>query len=115
LIGWGGIHWKSGAQAGAKGIQPGCSLTDLYLWAEQALLSNDLSEFESRLGKFLPTITEWIATVEELVAAEKYVLAARGIIESDYCRAPTVEVSQKVKEQAKVLIDLADNLSALSI
>ncbi|MGI9170834.1 MAG: dihydrodipicolinate synthase family protein, partial [Candidatus Nanopelagicus sp.] len=115
LIGWGGIHWNSGAKAGAKGIQPGCSLTDLYLWAEQALVSNELAEFESRLSKFLPTITEWISTVEELVAAEKYVLATRGVIDSEYCRAPTVTLSQKVKDQAKVLIDLADNLSAMSI
>ena len=41
LIGWGGIHWVSGAAAGAKGIQPGCSLTDLYLWAEQSFLDQN--------------------------------------------------------------------------
>ena len=115
LIGWGGIHWFSGAKAGAKGIQPGCSLTDLYLWAEKSLLTEDYSEFQNRLSKFLPTISEWIVTVEDLVAAEKYVLASRGIIESDYCRAPTVKISQKTMDQAKVLIDLADDLSKVRI
>jgi 4-hydroxy-tetrahydrodipicolinate synthase len=109
LIGWGGIHWATGAAAGAKGIQPGCSLSDLYLWAEQALLDQNLVEFEQRLGKFLPVISEWINTVEELVAAEKFVLAQRGIIESDYCRAPTVVLTEKMKTQALSLIELAQS------
>jgi 4-hydroxy-tetrahydrodipicolinate synthase len=108
LIGWGGIHWLSGTKAGAKGIQPGCSLTDLYLWAEKALIEQNYSEFEKRLSKFIPTIAEWIVTVEDLVAIEKYVLAKRGIIESDYCRAPTVEITSKKIDQAKLLIELAN-------
>lgn len=115
LIGWGGIHWASGAAAGAKGIQPGCSLTDLYLWAEQALLDNNLVEFEQRLESFLPIISEWISSVEELVAAEKFVLAQRGVIESDYCRAPTVVLTEKMKSQALKLIDLTDSTSTVWI
>lgn len=109
LIGWGGIHWATGTAAGARGIQPGCSLSDLYLWAEQALLEQDLVEFEERLGKFLPVISEWINTIEELVAAEKFVLAQRGIIHNDYCRAPTVVLTDKVKTQALSLIELAQS------
>lgn len=115
LIGWGGIHWAAGARAGARGIQPGCSLTDLYLWAEESLLSGDQGEFENRLSKFLPIIAEWINTVEELVAAEKYVLAKRELIESPYCRAPTVDLSEKVKAQAEQLIDLAESISKARI
>jgi len=113
LIGWGGIHWVSGTAAGAKGIQPGCSLTDLYLWAEQSLLDQNLPEFDQRLEKFLPVISEWINTVEELVAAEKFVLAKRGIIESDYCRAPTVVLTEKIKAQAFSLIELAQSTSTV--
>lgn len=113
LIGWGGIHWANGAAAGAKGIQPGCSLTDLYLWAEQSLLEKNLPEFENRLGKFLPVISEWINTIEELVAAEKFVLAQRSIIESDYCRAPTVVLTEKMKAQAFSLIELAQSTSTV--
>jgi len=113
LIGWGGIHWVSGTAAGAKGIQPGCSLTDLYLWAEQSLLDQNLPEFDQRLEKFLPVISEWINTVEELVAAEKFVLAKRGIIESDYCRAPTVDLTEKIKAQAFSLIELAQSTSTV--
>lgn len=111
LIGWGGIHWANGVAAGAKGIQPGCSLSDLYLWAERALLNQNLVEFKDRLEKFLPIIAEWINTVEELVAAEKFVLAKRGIIENDYCRAPTVVLTEKMKTQALSLIELAESTS----
>ena len=113
LIGWGGIHWATGAEAGAKGIQPGCSLTDLYLWAEQSLLEQNPVEFEQRLGRFIPIISEWINTIEELVAAEKFVLAQRGIIESDYCRAPTVVLTQKMRAQALSLIELAQSISTV--
>jgi 4-hydroxy-tetrahydrodipicolinate synthase len=91
LIGWGGIHWATGTAA------------------EQALLEQDLVEFEERLGKFLPVISEWINTIEELVAAEKFVLAQRGIIHNDYCRAPTVVLTDKVKTQALSLIELAQS------
>lgn len=114
LIGWGGIHWASGSRAGAVGIQPGCGLTDLYLWAQDALDSGEIAEFEHRLDQFIPTISEWISTVEGLIAAEKYVLAARGVITTDYCRAPTIQLSSKMKSQADQLIKLAQTLSETS-
>jgi 4-hydroxy-tetrahydrodipicolinate synthase len=104
LIGWGGIFWEEGAAAGAQGIQPGCGLTDLYLWAEKALLSGDLKEFSERLQKFLPLITTWINDLELLIAAEKRILKQRGIIATDYCRSPTSVIAvQNEKEIAEAL------------
>ncbi len=92
LVGWGGIRWLEGSHAGAVGVQPGCSMTDAYLWAEDALNRNDDKEFTDRLNKFIPWITHWITNLEQLIAIEKEILFRRGIIANSYCRRPTVNI-----------------------
>lgn len=89
LIGWGGIFWAEGVQAGAVGVQPGCALTDAYVWAQGALDVGDFTEFERRLNTFIPWIGRWISNVEQLIAVEKSILQRRGIITTAYCRRPT--------------------------
>jgi len=89
LIGWGGIFWSQGVQAGALGVQPGCALTDAYVWAQLALDVGDFAEFEKRLNTFIPWIARWITNVEQLIAVEKSILQRRGIISTAYCRHPT--------------------------
>ena len=89
LIGWGGIFWKEGVQAGALGVQPGCALTDAYIWAQSALDVGDYVEFERRVVTFIPWVARWISNVEQLVAIEKSILQRRGIIATSYCRRPT--------------------------
>jgi 2-keto-3-deoxy-L-arabinonate dehydratase len=89
LIGWGGIFWSQGVQAGALGVQPGCALTDAYVWAQHALDVGDFTEFEMRLNTFIPWIARWITNVEQLIAVEKSILQRRGIISTAYCRHPT--------------------------
>ncbi|HUW87456.1 MAG TPA: dihydrodipicolinate synthase family protein [Candidatus Paceibacterota bacterium] len=89
LIGWGGIFWAQGVQAGALGVQPGCALTDAYIWAEDALDAGDFTEFERRLNTFIPWIARWISNLEQLIAVEKSILQRRGIIATAYCRRPT--------------------------
>ena len=65
---------QGGVEAGADGLQPGCAVTDLYLWAERALVSGDPIEFEKRLMHFIPTIGKWIENLELLIACEKDIL-----------------------------------------
>ncbi len=89
LIGWGGIFWNEGVQAGALGVQPGCALTDAYMWAQHALDVGDLVEFKKRLDTFIPWIARWISNLEQLIAIEKSILQRRGIIATAYCRRPT--------------------------
>lgn len=104
LIGWGGIFWREGYEAGAQGIQPGCGITDLYHWAERALLKGDISEFEKRLDRFIPSVTYLIENLDRLIQAEKHILFRRGIIATDYCRNPTIELDTKsLNEIEKVL------------
>jgi glyoxylate carboligase len=69
LIGWGGIFWEVGIVAGASGIQPGCGLTDLYLWANKALLDGDLSEFGFRLNassNLITVVTQLVQSLRQL-------------------------------------------------
>ena len=89
LIGWGGIFWAEGVQAGALGVQPGCALTDAYIWAQRALDTGDFMEFEKRVNRFIPWISLWITNLEQLIAIEKSILQRRGIIATGYCRRPT--------------------------
>lgn len=89
LIGWGGIFWSEGVQAGALGVQPGCALTDAYIWAQRALDVGDFVEFEKRLDTFIPWVERWISNLEQLIAVEKSILQRRGIIATAYCRRPT--------------------------
>ncbi len=111
LIGWGGIFWKDGVAAGADGLQPGCGLTDLYLWAEQALNSGDLQEFDRRLDCFIPTIAKWIANLETLIAAEKEVLFQRGIIKTSYCRNPTIRLTSVEQAEVTEMVKLVNEVS----
>ncbi len=106
LIGWGGIFWDSGDAAGAKGIQPGCGVSDLYKWTEAALVSGDRTEFVRRLNTFIPWVASWIDNLEFLIAVEKHILFRRGIIKSDYCRHPTMAISEKAKGEIEECLAL---------
>ena len=112
LVGWGGTSWAEGIAAGASGVQPGCSLADLYLWAQAALDESDNAEFVERLSNFIPWVREWIETVETLIAVEKHVLVERGLIASPYCRMPTVTVTTQHKQQVADAISLAKSVAA---
>ena len=112
LIGWGGIFWDSGDAAGAKGIQPGCGVSDLYKWTEAALVSGDRAEFLRRLNTFIPWIASWIDNLEFLIAVEKHILFRRGIIKSDYCRHPTMAITEKAKAEIEECLELIKKVEA---
>jgi len=112
LIGWGGIFWDSGDAAGAKGIQPGCGVSDLYKWTEAALVSGDRAEFLRRLNTFIPWVASWIDNLELLIAVEKHILFRRGIIKSDYCRHPTMAITEKAKGEIEECLALIAKVEA---
>lgn len=111
LVGWGGVNWVGGLNAGATGVQPGCSLTDLYLWAQAALDRGDKTEFARRVGRFITWVREWMGTVENLIAVEKHVLAQRGIIATPYCRMPTVSVTSRARDSVRRAIELSQSIA----
>jgi dihydrodipicolinate synthase/N-acetylneuraminate lyase len=112
LIGWGGIFWKDGIEAGTDGLQPGCGVTDLYLWAQESLSAGDQNEFERRINQFIPTIAKWIGNLELLIAAEKDILFQRGIIETNYCRNPTVKIDAQSAEEIKEMLALVNAVAS---
>lgn len=114
LIGWGGIFWKEGVEAGTDGLQPGCGVTDLYLWAQEVLTAGDHQEFENRLNRFIPTIAKWIGNLELLIAAEKDILFQRGIIQTNYCRNPTVNINQETALEIKTILELVGEVSSIA-
>ena len=114
LIGWGGIYWKEGVAAGADGLQPGCGLTDLYLWAERALLSGEQAEFEKRLARFIPTIAKWLENLELLIACEKDILFQRGIIQTNYCRSPTMVIGNVQAAEISTMLDLVREVAKIA-
>lgn len=112
LVGWGGVRWVDGVNAGATGVQPGCSLTDLYLWAQSALDNGDRDEFAKRVARFISLVEEWIGgTLENLIAIEKQVLVQRGIIASAYCRMPTVVVTDEALAEVGRAIELTESIT----
>lgn len=111
LIGWGGICWSEGVDAGADGLQPGSAMTDLYLWAQKSLDKGDRAEFEARISRFIPRIANWISNLEQLIAAEKYILMRRGIITTGYCRTPTIALNPAIVEEIAHILQLCEEIA----
>ena len=108
LVGWGGMFWEEGINLGAVGVQPGCSLTDLYMWANTALVEENSKEFHRRLTKFLPFIERCLSNIELLIATEKRILKERKIISSEYCRNPTVSLTDEILVSIGEILELLD-------
>jgi 4-hydroxy-tetrahydrodipicolinate synthase len=92
LIGYAGMHLPDGVRRGITGVQPGCSLTEVYVEIWRRFESGDEAAAEELHRRLLPFIATWMGHIELIVAAEKLVLADRGIIASPYCRAPGYEL-----------------------
>jgi 4-hydroxy-tetrahydrodipicolinate synthase len=88
LVGYAGLTWPEAVRAGAVGVQPGCSFTEVYVAAQQKLDSGDEAGFVRLHARMLPYLERWMQSVEHLVAVEKAILWRRGLIETPYCRRP---------------------------
>lgn len=111
LIGWGGVCWSEGIDAGADGLQPGSAMTDLYLWAQESLENGTRAEFENRISRFIPKIASWISNLEQLIAVEKYILMKRGIIATAYCRSPTVALNPQIATEISEILLLCKEIA----
>lgn len=89
LVGWGGLEWLEASSAGAVGVQPGCSLTEVYVRAQEHLDHGDRVGFEAIFGPLRSPLKTWLRHVEVLIAIEKHILMKRGLIASDRCRHPS--------------------------
>lgn len=104
LVGWGGLEWKEAHDVGAVGVQPGCSLTELYVNAQKHLTLGDPEGFETAFEPLRSPLHLWMRHPEVLIAVEKHILMRRGIISTGYCRHPSAEITPEDLEWAENLI-----------
>lgn len=114
LVGWGGLEWLEATQAGAVGVQPGCSLTELYLDAQSHLDNNDLDGFASQFSPLRPALTAWMRHPEVLIAIEKFILYKRGIIATDTTRRPSSRLLASDYELAEEHIQIMSDRQGAS-
>jgi dihydrodipicolinate synthase/N-acetylneuraminate lyase len=88
LVGYAGVQLPDALRRGAVGVQPGSSFTEVYIAVWRAWEAGDLDRALELHRRLLPYISYWMQHVELIVQAEKTILARRGIITSDRCRAP---------------------------
>jgi dihydrodipicolinate synthase/N-acetylneuraminate lyase len=88
LVGYAGVQLPDALRRGVIGVQPGCSFTELYLAVWRAWEAGEHDQALDVHRRLLPYISYWMQSVELIVQAEKTILARRGIIASERCRAP---------------------------
>jgi dihydrodipicolinate synthase/N-acetylneuraminate lyase len=88
LVGYAGVQLPDALRRGVVGVQPGCSFTEVYLAVWRAWESGEYDQALDLHRRLLPYISYWMQNVELIVQVEKTILARRGIIRSDRCRAP---------------------------
>lgn len=88
LVGYAGLQMPDAVRRGVAGIQPGSSLAEIYLAIWHRYEAGDLEGGDALHARFLPWISDAMQSVELIIKLEKVILARRGLIASDYCRAP---------------------------
>jgi 2-keto-3-deoxy-L-arabinonate dehydratase len=94
LVGYAGIQMPDVLNRGAVGIQPGCSFSEIYVDLYGLYKAGKMDAFLRKFNELLPYISYWMQGVELIIKVEKYILFKRGIIESEYCRAPFYRLDQ---------------------
>ncbi len=105
LVGYAGVQMPDVLARGARGIQPGCSFTEVYveLWRRWQQDRTAFAELHQRL---LPYISYWMQGTELIIAAEKLILQRRGIIASAYCRSPAYTLDDvEVAEVERFMVE----------
>jgi 4-hydroxy-tetrahydrodipicolinate synthase len=88
LVGYAGVQLPDALRRGVVGVQPGCSFTEAYLAVWRAWEAGEHDQALDLHRRLLPYISYWMQHVELIIQAEKTILARRGIVASDRCRAP---------------------------
>jgi len=87
LAGYAGLQLPALLARGAAGLQPSCACAEVYveLWRRWRV---DRAAFQALHLQLLPYMVEWMQSLELIIRADKVILQRRGLIASDYCRAP---------------------------
>jgi dihydrodipicolinate synthase/N-acetylneuraminate lyase len=88
LVGYAGVQLPDALRRGVVGVQPGCSFTEVYVAVWRAWEAGEHDEALDVHRRLLPYISYWMQHVELMIQSEKTILARRGIVAGDRCRAP---------------------------
>jgi 4-hydroxy-tetrahydrodipicolinate synthase len=89
LAGYAGIQLPDALARGAAGVQPGCSVAEIYVALDRMFCAGDRAAMHALHARLLPYIGYWMQGVELINRAEKHILARRGPNASAYCRHST--------------------------
>lgn len=95
VVGHAGVQLIDALRRGANGVQPGCSFSEIYLEIWNLWEQGKTAAAFDLHGRLLPFISYWMNEVELVISAEKRISALRGLIATDYCRAPVRELDEE--------------------
>lgn len=88
FVGYAGLSLPGAVRAGAIGVQPGCSFTELYVTMWALYSAGDLAGGDRVHARMRPYLQRWMDGVEHIVAVEKEVSMRRGLIATNVVREP---------------------------
>ena len=83
-----GLQMIEAFDRGALGVMPGCAFVEVYVKIYQNYIAGNRSQAISLHNALMPLLNHIRQSVEMLNHYEKRILKMRGIIDTDYCRAP---------------------------
>jgi len=112
LVGNAGRQLLPALRAGAVGVQPGCSLVEVYLRVWDDWAAGRREQATSVHRGLLDYLTEWAGGAEHIVAVEKLLSYRRGLIDSPFCRPPAHRLDEADLEAVeRCLVEFADLLA----
>ncbi|MFD2081388.1 4-hydroxy-tetrahydrodipicolinate synthase [Actinopolymorpha cephalotaxi] len=114
VVGYAGVQLPDALRRGAVGLQPGCSVTEIYVEIWRLFERGDRVEALDLHRRLLPYISYWMLDTELIIAAEKLVSVRRGLFESAHCRAPAHRLdAEEIAMIDRLLEEFADLLPPL--
>ncbi len=111
MVGYGGVMMIDALRRGAVGVQPGCSVTELYVRIWQLWTAGEQEAASDLHRRMLPYLSYWMQHVDLIVQAEKTISVRRGLIRHDICRAPGRRLdAQELRDIDRFLAEFADLL-----
>lgn len=110
LNGYAGLYMLDMLEAGGHGVMPGCSFTEVYVAIYRLFEQGEKAQARQLHKQLLTFIQRWMSHCEYIIKVEKQILAARGIIRSDYCRQPDYDSESSVEDVSVFLAQFGQYL-----
>lgn len=104
VVGYAGVQMLDAWRRGAAGVQPGCSMPEIYLDIWHRLDRGDDAGATAVHTRLLPYLSYFMSEVELMIAAEKYISVQRGWFDSERCRAPARLLDKRERDLAEALL-----------